>query len=245
MASVTTTLPAWRVELNAMEAARPAAMVNGIYKMHIRNEIGNQVLVPFAPLNISHGERGIEWSEADRVGTYSTFRRTGMKTPTLSFDLHLAAMGSHGKENILGYLAAFDRMSEENCRVYIDYTIREAGAWLLTGYTATVTARDTFHRPTRADVSLTFSRIMDEKAFLGPINGRSSSLRVLPKPAAPKKTNTTTNLATYKVKKGDTLWDLARKYYGNPYKWHAIADRNGVKNPRRLRIGKILTIPKL
>lgn len=246
MATVNTTVPKWKADLNAMEAARPGQEISGKYKMVIVNEIGNHVLVPFAPLDINHGERGIEWSEIDRFGTYATFRRTGLKVPTLSFDLELAAMGSHGKNNILGYLAAFDRMSEENARVYIHYTIREAGAWLMTSYSATVTHRDTFHRPTRANVSFVFSRIMDEKAFMGPIKGRSASLKVTPKPAAnPKKTNTETNLATYTVKKGDTLWVIAKKYYNNPLLWPRIADRNGVKNPKLLQIGKKLVIPKV
>lgn len=244
MATVKTTVPKWKRDLQKMEAARPAYKIWNQHKMEIRNEIGNRVLVPFAPVNIDHGSRGIEWSEVDRFGTYSTFRRTGMKVPTLSFDLTLAAMNSHGKKNILGYLAAFDRMSEENSRVTINYSIREAGSWLLTDYTVTVTARDVYQRPTRADVSLTFSRIMDEKAFMGPIKGRSSSLKVIP-PKTKKKTNTKSNLGVYVVKKGDTLWALARRYYGNPYLWPKIADRNGVKNPRLLQIGKRLVIPKV
>lgn len=244
MATVTTTVPKWKTDLQRMESARPGYKIWGRYKMEIINEIGNRVLVPFAPMNINHGQRGIEWSEVDRYGTYATFRNTGKKVPTLSFDLTLAAMNSHGKNNILGYLAAFDRMSEEESRVTINYTIRETGAWLLTSYSATVTHRDTLHRPTRADVSLTFSRIMDEKAFLGPIKGRTTSLKP-PPPPKPKKTNTSPNLATYTVKKGDTLWAIAKRYYNNPMRWPKIADRNGVKNPKLLQIGTRLVIPRL
>lgn len=245
MATVSTSVPKWKKDLAAMEAARPGYKIWGRYKMEIINEIGNRVLVPFAPVNINHGERGIEWAEVDRYGTYATFRRTGLKVPTLSFDLTLAAMNSNGHNNILGYLAAFDRMSEEESRVTINYTIRETGVWLLTSYSATVTHRDTLHRPTRADVSLTFSRVMDEKAFLGPIKGRTTSLKPVPAPTPKKKTNTSTNLATYTVKKGDTLWAIAKRYYSNPNLWPKIADRNGVKNPRLLQIGKRLVIPKV
>ena len=49
----------------------------------------------------------------------------------------------------------------------------------------------------------------------------------------------------YTVKKGDTLWAIARRYYSNPNLWPKIADRNGVKNPRLLQIGKRLVIPKV
>lgn len=217
----------------------------GNYRMKIFTERGTEVLVPFAPQNINHGERGVEWSEADRFGTYATFRKTGMKVPTLSFDLTLAVKHTAGHRNIGGYLKTFDRMAESESRIYINYTTREVGAWLMTSYSATVTHRDRQNRPVRADVSFVFSRLMDEKAFLGPLKGRSTSLRPAPKPKPKKKTNTNKNLATYTVKKGDTLWDLARKYYNNPYLWPRIADRNGVKNPRLLQIGKRLVIPKV
>jgi len=46
----------------------------------------------------------------------------------------------------------------------------------------------------------------------------------------------------YTIVKGDTLWDLAEKFYGNPLKWRGLAKANDVKDPRRLRIGKVLTL---
>lgn len=58
-----------------------------------------------------------------------------------------------------------------------------------------------------------------------------------PKPR-PKKDN-----RSYTVKRGDTLWDLAQKYYGNPYKWTTIAQANENPDPRRLQIGRKLLIP--
>jgi nucleoid-associated protein YgaU len=47
----------------------------------------------------------------------------------------------------------------------------------------------------------------------------------------------------YTVKKGDTLWDLAQSYYGNPLRWTSIASANGITNARRLQIGQRLLIP--
>lgn len=49
---------------------------------------------------------------------------------------------------------------------------------------------------------------------------------------------------TVVVKKGDTLWAFAVKYYGDGTRWTEIADRNGISNPRRLQIGKVLEIPQ-
>ena len=47
---------------------------------------------------------------------------------------------------------------------------------------------------------------------------------------------------TYTVKQGDTLWDIACRYYGDGTKWRAIAANNGVADPRKLQIGKVLTL---
>ncbi len=42
---------------------------------------------------------------------------------------------------------------------------------------------------------------------------------------------------------GDTLWDLAKAAYGDGEEWHRISDANGKPAPRRLLVGKELTIP--
>lgn len=48
--------------------------------------------------------------------------------------------------------------------------------------------------------------------------------------------------AAYTVKKGDTLWDIAARFYGDGTKWRTLAERNGVSNPRKLQIGRILSL---
>lgn len=48
---------------------------------------------------------------------------------------------------------------------------------------------------------------------------------------------------SYTVKKGDTLWALAEKYYGDGTKWKLIAKANKIKDPRKLQIGTKLVIP--
>ena len=56
----------------------------------------------------------------------------------------------------------------------------------------------------------------------------------------------TTN-QTYTVKKGDTLWGIAKKYYGNGAKYLVIYDANKgkVKNANLIYPGQVLTIPAL
>ena len=50
---------------------------------------------------------------------------------------------------------------------------------------------------------------------------------------------------THKVVKGDTLWGLSKKYYGNGSQYMKIynANTNILKNPNIIQIGQVLTIP--
>lgn len=59
---------------------------------------------------------------------------------------------------------------------------------------------------------------------------------------APKATQ---GAKTYTVVKGDTLWGIAKKYYGNGSQYTKIANANKgkVKNPNLIYPGQVLTIP--
>lgn len=48
---------------------------------------------------------------------------------------------------------------------------------------------------------------------------------------------------TYTVKKGDTLWAIAKSYYGDGSKYTKIATANKLKNPNVIHVGQKLTIP--
>lgn len=50
---------------------------------------------------------------------------------------------------------------------------------------------------------------------------------------------------TYAVKKGDTLWGIAKKYYGNGAKYPTIynANKGKIKNPNLIYVGQVFTIP--
>lgn len=47
----------------------------------------------------------------------------------------------------------------------------------------------------------------------------------------------------YKIKWGDTLWDISSAYYKNPWKYKYLARYNGIKNPDKIIAGKWLYIP--
>lgn len=64
---------------------------------------------------------------------------------------------------------------------------------------------------------------------------------VLPEPPAPPKVEPQD--ITYKIKWGDTLWDIADTYYKNPWRYHKIAKYNGIKDPDYIISGTYIKIP--
>lgn len=63
--------------------------------------------------------------------------------------------------------------------------------------------------------------------------------------AAPTVTKNPKSKSTYTVKSGDTLWAIAKKFYGNGAKYMTIynANKSMIKNPNLIYSGQVLTIP--
>ena len=49
---------------------------------------------------------------------------------------------------------------------------------------------------------------------------------------------------SYTVVKGDCLWDIAVKTYGDGFKWVEIAKANKLVNPGIIHAGNVLTLPR-
>ncbi len=59
------------------------------------------------------------------------------------------------------------------------------------------------------------------------------------------KNSANTSSDKYTVKDGDTLFQIAQKYYQDGYKYPLIASANKINNPDLISTGQSLTIPKL
>jgi TP901 family phage tail tape measure protein len=63
---------------------------------------------------------------------------------------------------------------------------------------------------------------------------------VAPKPSTPAPAPAN---RYHTVKKGDTLWDIAKAFYGSGTQWKKIYEANANPDPRKLQIGRKLLIP--
>ena len=77
-----------------------------------------------------------------------------------------------------------------------------------------------------------------------PAPARTASTATAAKPA-PSHGSAKVRLASggYKVKKGDTLFGIARNKYGDGKKWMQIASANPGLSPQTLKIGQTIVLP--
>jgi nucleoid-associated protein YgaU len=64
-------------------------------------------------------------------------------------------------------------------------------------------------------------------------------------PPEKDKKKTDPEMTTKMVKRGDTLSSIAAEVYQDPKHWRAIAEANNLDDPRRLEVGRRLSIPDL
>ena len=50
-------------------------------------------------------------------------------------------------------------------------------------------------------------------------------------------------MQTYKIKSGDTLAKIAKKFYGDAQKYMLIAKANDIRDPNKIKVGQVLDIP--
>ncbi|CAN5285196.1 hypothetical protein BH10PAT1_BH10PAT1_6790 [soil metagenome] len=68
-----------------------------------------------------------------------------------------------------------------------------------------------------------------------------------PKPQITEEAASTSNVikgANYTVVKGDNLWNIAVRAYGDGFKWTEIAKANNLQNPRIIHRGNVFILPR-
>jgi LysM repeat protein len=80
--------------------------------------------------------------------------------------------------------------------------------------------------------------LINKKGFFNPIK-ENLQTKTKPKSENNLEDKATSN-HTYKVKKGDTFWELSRRFYGNEKDAIKLMEKNNYKNPKELQVGDVI-----
>src|SRR4051812_2302807 len=77
----------------------------------------------------------------------------------------------------------------------------------------------------------------------GPVGPAYASTYDVTPPTATAGTGSATSGNTYTVKRGDTLYGIAKNKYGDGKQWQKIVNANPGLNPGALKVGQTITLP--
>lgn len=214
-------------------SGRTEAVSTRASRMHILSESGRfALLVDYAPTEIEYGGLALDWAQADRSGEKPLLLHKAVPLKTMSFSFLMSDRSLQSPQT--SKIAQLMALSGSTERVVVRFSPTEQGLWRITDCKVQSEQRtETTDEVARAMVSITLTQASDAAPSVGPIS------KPKPKASTPKVSR------TYTVKKGDSLWAIAKKYYGDGSKWPRIfdANRSKIKNPNLIYPGQKLSIP--
>lgn len=204
-----------------------------------------------------------EWSETPRPGGRPLLERVGprLRKMELRSVFGLARnVGADGQglpvhDPILTLTALASPTSADAGTVRLAYSdleshgkIARGGGWVITDLSVkTRRRRQGDNAVSRAEVSLTLTE-SSRATIPGPPSAVPTAAAAGAKPVGPPSPTSSptpppAQQRRYTIRQGDTLWKIAAAMYGDGNRWSAIAKANSIRDPRRLTVGAVLTIP--
>ncbi|MBC8090498.1 MAG: LysM peptidoglycan-binding domain-containing protein [Pseudonocardia sp.] len=202
--------------------------------MYLYSETGKLALaIPLAPREIEYGGLPLDWSPAERSGTKPLLLFKGMALATLSFSFLLTdKVDLYAPQT--SQVATIKDIGRTQERIFVRYSGAEQGLWRITDLSVSSQLRDPVDNEiTRAMVSITLTEASDPAPAVGPVSRPPP-----PQPPAPV-------ARTYVVVRGDTLWGIAKRFYGQGGLWPRIfdANRGQIRDPHLIYPNQRLAIP--
>jgi LysM repeat protein len=217
-------------------------------KMTIRTEDNVfNFTVPYAPVKVTHTNLARGTAEVPRPGRAPLLLSMAPQLRKMSFSLMIGNKDPNwSAENALWMLRA---MANNGVRVIVTLNHSETGIWRITSLSETSTRRRPItNEITRADVDVELTQASELVTHVGPLSGGVKpaptipTSRPVPRPPV-SKPSPAPSVRYHVVRRGDTLWDLAVRYYRNGTLWRRIADANRLRNPNLIYPGQRLRIP--
>lgn len=206
------------------------------HRMYLYSESGRLAFaVDFAPSEIDYGGMAMNWAEAKRSGDKPLLLHEDMPLRTMSFDFMISDKYDMQQPQT-SKIAILRGMGRSFERFLVAFSSSEQGLWRVKDLKVKSEARaEDGDEITRATVSITLAEASDPAPAVGPI---SKPPPKPPTPPAPVR-------RTHTVRKGDTLWAIAKRYYNNATLWPRLYDANRkiIRDPHWIYPGQRLIIP--
>ena len=139
-------------------------------------------------------------------------------------------------------LKRLQQLAKAKLPLTIEYEPRTDGSWVITSLSYDSQLRELgTSEIARAEVQIEFTEYVDKLMTQQPPGkGSGGGGSGGGKPGSGDKKR-----VTYTIKKGDTLYSIAKKFYGDADRWKVIAKANDIKDPRKLKVGKVIKIPSI
>jgi hypothetical protein len=187
-----------------------------------------------------------QWQKKQNSGSIPNLQYGGGDPRKLSVDLFFDASDEADgdvrgiTEKLFGLLEANKKYKQEKKQRPPSVEFHWGRTWTFPAVIDSLSVQYTLFRPdgtpVRASAKLSLTQV--EKAVDKPSAGN-----------AKKGQNPTTrgipDLRSHVVRDGDSLPSIAYSSYGDPTRWRAIAEANGIDDPLALRRGRVLSVPQV
>lgn len=184
---------------------------------------------PFAPKQVTYSGYENTYEEISRPDRKPIVRRSGEGLRRMSMELFIGSFSmqtEHDEE-----LSKLEQLAASRLPLVIEYDPRTWGYWHITSLSYdSVERRETDDVITRATVQIEFVEIPDKTAFTLNIKNKYKY---------------TSRPKTYTAKKGESLREVVKKFYGTANKniIKAVAKANNIKNPKHVKPGQKIKLP--
>lgn len=184
---------------------------------------------PYAPKKVTYSGYENTYEEISRPDRKPIIRRSGESLRRMSMELFVGAPTMQTEHNT--ELQTLETLAASRLPLTVEYDPRTWGYWHITSLSYdSVERREVDDVITRAVVQIEFTEVPDKTAFT--LNEKT-------------KYNYTNRPKTYKAKKGESLREIVKKFYGTANRKiiKAVAKANKIKNPKHIKPGQKIKLP--
>lgn len=210
-------------------------------KATIRSVDGRLAMtIPIADPETEYDDLGQEWATIDRHPQGPVTYRRGPKLARATLRMRMIARDPN--ETIEHEVAALQAVANSVTPVVITYgqsmgRMTRSGAWVITNARVTVlelVQGTNDARWAEAELALLEAADWDSRRYMQ---------HAAPVAAARTTVAGARTAATYTWKAGDDLFSVALRIYGDAARWRELGDANGIRDPRSIPPGRVLTLP--